>query len=84
MSMKLAMVACLGPHEGPWARTRGSERELRISGDGHVQLQCEDSTGLQRLIDFDSPGVFVFPEGVVRYRLCKPSKGTPTTVEVVQ
>lgn len=86
MPIKLAMVACLGPHEGPWAIARGSEAEIRICGLGeeeHVVLDCELSDSEKSQSFYNRGGVFPFPDGIKRYRFLKSVGKIKTTVEIV-
>lgn len=32
MKTRLALVACLGPADGPWVRSRGNETGVRVQG----------------------------------------------------
>jgi hypothetical protein len=32
MKTRLALVACLGPADGPWIRSRGNEKGVRVQG----------------------------------------------------
>lgn len=88
--MRLALVACVGSHEGPWTLAKGNETAVKIVGLGegeHVVLDCKIGE-LQESTIFDEGGVFPLPlRRMEKYRLrkvvngCKQSK--PTTVEMI-
>lgn len=82
---RLALVACRGPHEGPWLRGRGNEVAIRVShlAEGErveVDLDHRDSepSRLVLLANGDYP-----LSAFRRARVSKYGGVGPTTVELV-
>lgn len=86
MNTRLAMVACFGPHEGPWLRSRGTETGVRITclGEGEyivARLQNGDPSIKEHW--FDSNGVFPLPSKFSRISFKKMGGVMPTSVELL-
>lgn len=86
MFTRLALVACFGPHEGPWLRARGNETGVRITclGDGeHIIMRHQNGTAevIEQMLSGE--GVFPLPSGFRRISFCKVGGTKPTTVELV-
>lgn len=77
---RLAMVACHGPAEGPWAFARGSEYAVNVIGE-RVVMEMVTSTAETEEHSFP-PGTHPFPSGS-KFRFIKPERGAATTVEVL-
>lgn len=90
MATRVALLACVGPADGPWTLAKNNERAVKVvhmmEGE-HVRFEMEIGELKDSLV-FDSPGVFPLPwPRMGRYRVCKVLgdgvRGSPTTVEVV-
>lgn len=85
MPTRLAMVACFGPHEGPWLRARGNETGIKVKclGDGEVVTAIvKDRSGSLKEIDISSEGEHPIPEfAMIRFRKIGGIK--PTSVELL-
>ena len=87
---KLAMVAAVGSHEGPWSYVNGVQNiVVEVRGLGDVAgLNLEQQVGKDRGVETVSlnPGRNVVAvAGCLRYRVVKTAPkhdSTPTTVEV--
>lgn len=81
------MVACFGPHEGPWLRSRGNETGIKITclGEGeYVVMRHQNGTSEVHELTFRENGVF--PLTGVQFRrvsFVKHGGVKPTTVELV-
>jgi len=85
---RLAMVACFGPHEGPWLRGRGNETGIRVIclGDGEVvDVEREQANGLITTESITSDGeVSVGAFKRIRFvKRCSGKGSKPTTVELL-
>lgn len=81
------MVACFGPHEGPWLRSRGNETGVRITcmAEGEcVTMRHQNGTAEVHEMVFRTEGTFPLT-GVNfrRVRFVKQGGVKPTTVELV-
>ncbi len=85
MGRRLAMVAVEGDHESPWILALGREREVRISGVGHITMLLESHSGSETLMPL-LIGVNELRDmaKIRRYKFTKRTVATdaPTTVEV--
>ncbi len=86
--VRLALVACKGPHDGPWMRLRGNEKAVKISflGEGErVFFDYQTGDSQNRTVEYSSEGSYPLPEkGIHRGAFRKTGPGTKhTTVEFV-
>lgn len=84
MPSKLALVAVITPHEGPWQRADGSEKSVEVIGTAcdvaleHVGL---DSQSLFTVLQAAS--MQPFPAGTCSYRAVRRDTGTtPVSVRI--
>lgn len=82
---RLAMVACHGPAEGPWALSRGYEKAIRVTGledREHVVMEVVSLTAetVEHLL---TTGVHPFPSDCSKFRFIKKFAGDPTKVEIL-
>lgn len=80
------MVACFGPHEGPWLRARGNETGIRVTclGKGeYVVVRHQNGTTEVHETMLDHEGIFPLPERFSRISFKKLGGSKPTTVELV-
>lgn len=80
------MVACFGPHQGPWLRARGNETGIRVTclGEGEyvvVLWQNGDPEVHQTMLTQE--GIFPLPEQFSRISFKKLGGSKPTSVELV-
>lgn len=86
MFTRLAMVACYGPHEGPWLRARGNETGIRVTclGEGeYVIVRHQNGTDEVQELTLDREGVFPLPAGFRRISFKKLGGVKPTSVELL-
>jgi hypothetical protein len=87
MRTRLAMVACYGPHVGPWLRARGNEVGVRVKclGEGEiVTVQAQLHPELEPVETvIRAEGDFPIPEKFTRIRFKKEGGAKPTSVELV-
>lgn len=86
MRTRLAMVACYGPHEGPWLRARGNEVGIRVKclGTGeYVVVEHQNGSPEMTSTLLSSEGDFPVPLGFSRIRFRKLGGVKPTSVELV-
>lgn len=86
MITRLALVACYGPHEGPWLRARGNETGIRVTclGEGEsVIAQWQNGTSEVHDSTLTNEGISPLPKVFSRIRFCKQGGLKPTTVELV-
>lgn len=80
------MVACYGPHEGPWLRSRGNETGIRITclGQGEHVVACyQNGTSEVHELVYENEGIFPFPKAVSRISFKKHGGISPTSVELI-
>lgn len=86
MKTRLALVACMGPHDGPWMRARGNETGVRVMflGEGERIFADMEVAGLPKdPVLLDAEGTFPIP-AFDRIRFRKEGVCTRhTTVELV-
>lgn len=85
MRTRLAMVACYGPHNGPWLRARGNEVGIRVKclGPGE-SVTAEWQTGSQtNSLKITADGDYPAPERFQRIHFLKEGGIKPTTVEIM-
>jgi hypothetical protein len=85
MRTRLAMVACYGPHEGPWLRARGNEVGIRIKCLGigeHVIVEHQNGSSQTTSFPLFSEGDFPIPD-FSRIRFWKVGGTKPTSVEIL-
>jgi len=81
------MVACYGPHVGPWLRARGNEVGVRVKclGPGEfIVLQAQlhpELEPVEQVIRED--GDFPIPDKFQRIRFKKMGGAKPTSVELM-
>lgn len=86
MITRLALVACFGPHEGPWLRARGNETGIRITclGEGeYVVVRHQNGTSEVHEQVLNTEGVFPLPHKFSRISFKKLGGCKPTSVELV-
>jgi hypothetical protein len=86
MITRLAMVACFGPHEGPWLRARGNETGIRVTclGEGEmVVARHQNGSAETHETMLTSNGIFPLPPKFSRISFKKLGGAKPTTVELV-
>jgi hypothetical protein len=84
MPTRLAMVACFGPHVGPWLRARGNETGIKVKclGDGEKVIAVyEDGSDLLKELDISAEGEHPIPK-FTRIRFRKEGGLKPTSVEL--
>jgi hypothetical protein len=80
------MVACYGPHEGPWLRARGNETGVRVTclGDGeYIVMRYQNGTPEVCETVLYNEGTFPLPKGFSRISFKKLGGVKPTSVELV-
>lgn len=79
------MVACFGPHEGPWLRARGNEVGIKVKclGEGEKVIAIyRDKQGLIQELDVSAEGEHPLPDFImIRFR--KEGGKRPTSVELL-
>jgi hypothetical protein len=63
--IRLALVACKEPTEGPWIRTRGSDMGVQVTflGEGELILMYTESNGSsQEPVTLEHEGEYPLPE----------------------
>lgn len=85
MPSRLALVACFGPHEGPWLRARGNETSVKVTclGEGEIVVMRSEKESIQTSENFTSNGIFPLPKAISRVSFKKLGGHSPTTVELV-
>jgi hypothetical protein len=86
MFIRLAMVACFGPHDGPWLRARGNEVGIRVEHLGvgeYVSVEYQNGSSQTNSYLISSPGDFPTPEAFKRIRFRKLGGVKPTTVALL-
>lgn len=86
MFIRLAMVACFGPHDGPWLRARGNEVGIRVKCLGvgeYVVVEHQNGSPEMTSLLLSSEGDFPIPEGFSRIRFRKLGGVKPTTVALL-
>ena len=87
MRTRLAMVACVGPHEGPKLRARGNETGIRIIclGEGEsVTAKWLNGTAETHVKRYDAEGEYPLPQprfSIIWFEKVGGIK--PTTVELI-
>lgn len=80
------MVACYGPHEGPWLRARGNETGIRVTclGEGEV-IVVRHMNGTEQVHErtITADGTFPLPTQFSRISFKKLGGSKPTSVELV-
>lgn len=80
------MVACYGPHEGPWLRARGNETGIRVTclGEGeYVIVRHQNGSPEVSETMISTEGVFPLPQGFSRISFKKLGGVKPTSVELI-
>lgn len=87
MATRLALVGCVGPHEGPWTVAKGNEVGLEIFSLGEgalIRFEGETTDDLVT-VDHHKSGEYPLPKlKFKRYRICKLGEpGSATIVRVM-
>ena len=86
MRIRLAMVACYGPHDGPWLRARGNEVGIRVRCLGigeYVSVEYQNESPQLTSILLSNEGDFPIPTPFKRIRFRKLGGAKPTSVEIL-
>lgn len=84
MNARLAMLACKGIHQGPWARPQGCEAGIKVSGSPiFVEYMLRGSSEHSRYELGEGRHPF-HHDDCMKFRVVKEENdGIPTTVEVL-
>lgn len=80
------MVACYGPHQGPWLRARGNETGVKVTclGEGEYVVMLHQNGGPEvHETMLYNEGIFPLPEQFSRISFKKLGGSKPTSVELV-
>lgn len=86
MGRRLAMVAVEGDYTSPWLHPNGKEREVRVTGNGTIELVQEGRDGSVTTCQLpNGASKITGMEKAFRYRVTKRAilDDEPTTVEVI-
>jgi hypothetical protein len=86
MGRRLAMVAVEGDYTSPWLHPNGKEREVRVTGNGTIELVREGRDGRTTTSPLPyGTSTISGMDRVFRYRVTKRAilDDEPTTVEVI-